>query len=83
METGNSKGPEKVFGKGVRIAVWRNNGAKGSFPSLKIERRYKDKDGNWQSGTSFTVSQALRLYALLGKAICEYVDKDESSDEAE
>ena len=65
--------PEKTYGKGVRISVWRNNkGPNGSFVSFKLERRYKDmKDGTWKSSNSLTLVSALRMQALLAKAISD------------
>ena len=54
-----SQGPEKEFRAGlVRATVWRNtrkNGAGQEFEALsvRVERRYQDKDGNWQSTSSF------------------------------
>ena len=73
--TNNGAGPEKVFGKAIRISVWRNTGQNGSFISLRLERRFKDKNGEWQSSNSLTVPQALRMHALLGKAIAEYLEQ--------
>ena len=68
--------PEKIYGKAVRISVWRNRGTNGSFVSFRLERRYKDtKDNQWKSTNAFTLPQALRIQALLGKAISEFIDE--------
>jgi hypothetical protein len=84
METGNNKGgPERSYGRSVRISVWRNNGLKGSFPSFRIERRYKDTDGTWKSSNSMTMPQLLRLQALIARAVDEYLDNEENGDDAE
>ena len=73
---GGGKGPQKVFGKSIRLSVWRNNKGNGDFATFKVERRYKDSDGGWKSSSSFTLAQLLRLQALIGKAVAEYVDED-------
>ncbi len=74
------KGPAKTFGKSVRVTVWRNEGEKGGFLTLKPERRYKDKDGSWKSSASFSIQQALRLHFLLGMALAECLSQDDESE---
>ena len=78
---GGAKGPQKVFGKSIRISVWKNNKGNGDFATFKLERRYKDNDGQWKSNTSFTLPQLLRLQALIGKAVAEFVDEDNDAPE--
>ena len=73
----NQNGPEKAYGKSIRVSVWKNNGPKGQFTVFRLERRYKDTDGQWKSSGSLTLPQALRMHALLARAISDYLDQDE------
>ena len=52
------KGPLKKFRAGsVSCALWENeaevNGKTVTMLKASVERRYKDKDGNWKSSSSF------------------------------
>ena len=92
METKNV--PEKKFSTGVITAtVWQNNG-KGrngetvSYRTVSLQRRYKDKNGIWQSANSFRVNDLPKASLVLQKAyeyvvlreqeaaIVDYVDED-------
>lgn len=76
----NQSGPLQSYGKSARVSVWQSNGANGSFVTFRLERRYKDPaDGQWKSSPSFTLPQAMRMHALLGKAITDHLDKDEAA----
>jgi hypothetical protein len=69
-----AQGPEKEFRAGlVRATVWRNtrkNGAGQEFEALsvRVERRYQDKEGNWQSTSSFRPTELPRLALVVQKA---------------
>jgi hypothetical protein len=69
-----SQGPEKEFRAGlVRATVWRNtrkNGAGQEFEALsvRVERRYQDKDGNWQSTSSFRPAELPKVALVVQKA---------------
>ena len=46
---------EKVFVKGVSIAVWKQTGSKGDFCTFTIQKSWKDqKTEKWKNGNSFT-----------------------------
>ena len=48
-------------------AVWRNESAEGRpWYSATLERRYQDRDGNWQSSTSWTADDLLVLQKVAG-----------------
>jgi hypothetical protein len=51
----------------ITVTIWANSTEKGTFYSFTLERRYKDKEGNWQSTQKFDEDDAL----LLAKAIDE------------
>jgi hypothetical protein len=76
----NQNGPEKAYGKSVRVSLWRNSGPKGPFITFRLERRYKDPtSGDWKSSATFTLPQAMRMHALLGRAIADNLDQDEDA----
>ena len=48
-------------------AVWRNENAEGrAWYSATLERRYKDQDGRWQSGGSWSADDLLILQKVAG-----------------
>ena len=56
----------------ITAAVWRNENADGRvWYSATIERRYKDRDGNWQSTGSFAAEDLLLLQKVAGLAHSE------------
>ncbi|MEK6828462.1 MAG: hypothetical protein AABX78_03860 [Nanoarchaeota archaeon] len=66
--------PEKRFSTGVVTAtVWQNAG-KGrtgeivSYRTVSLQRRYKDKNGVWQSANSFRVNDLPKAALVLQKA---------------
>ena len=56
----------------ITAAVWRNENTEGRARySATIERRYKDKDGNWQSTGGFAADDLLLLQKVAGLAHSE------------
>jgi len=58
---------------GMAVSVWSNkvtreDGSERDFKTVNLERRYKDKDGNWKNGNSFTMDDIPKAAALLNKA---------------
>jgi len=58
----------------IRAAGWINerqgrNGGTYASVSVRIERRYRDGNGNWSSTNSFDLNELLRLQHFLGKVI--------------
>ncbi len=65
--------PEKIFRAGaITAAVWRNevekDGDKVSYPTVTFERRYTDKDGNWQTTNSLRLTDLPKAKLVLSKA---------------
>jgi len=67
--------PEKKFSTGAICAtIWRNNGKNHKtgepveFRTIKLDRRYKDKDGNWQSTGSLRLNDLPKASLVLQKA---------------
>ena len=92
METKNV--PEKKFSTGVITAtIWQNqgkgrNGEPVSYRTVSLQRRYKDKNGVWQTANSLRVNDLPKAALVLQKAYeylvlreiqdtsVDYVDED-------
>lgn len=76
-------GPVKRFSTGgIVVAVWKNRGTstqgeETTFQTVSLERRYKDKDGQWQSTGSLRANDVPKASLLLGKAYEYLVMKTE------
>ncbi len=65
--------PEKSFvAGGIVVSVWENevevDGNIRAFKSVSFARRYKDKDGAWQSSNSLRTTDIPKAIMALGKA---------------
>lgn len=65
--------PEKTFVQGsCRAAIFANqitqDGKTAMIKKVNIQRRYMDKDGNWQNTNSFGVNDLPKLILVAGKA---------------
>ncbi|MBI2140769.1 hypothetical protein HYU14_07645 [Candidatus Woesearchaeota archaeon] len=67
--------PERKFSTGaVAVTIWKNNGTNKttgsveSYNTIKIERRYKDKQGNWQSSSYFRINDLPKAALAVQKA---------------
>lgn len=81
--------PEKKFSTGVVTAtVWQNNG-KGrngeqvAYRTVSLQRRYKDKNGVWQTANSLRVNDLPKASLVLQKAYEFLVIRDQAVDYAE
>ncbi|MBS3119405.1 hypothetical protein J4475_01125 [Candidatus Woesearchaeota archaeon] len=76
--------PEKKFRIGpVSATVWKNQGQKGSFSTVQLQRGYKDAKDVWQNTNSLRVSDLPRAVLALNKAY-EYLalkQQDETTEE--
>ena len=70
--------PEKRFSAGAVVAtVWQNQGTSKDgqvvgYKTVSLQRRYKDKEGNWKSASSFRISDLPRASLVMQKAF-EYL----------
>jgi hypothetical protein len=86
-ETPNNT-PEKKFSTGVISAtIWKNSGTskKGEpveFRTISLQRRYTDKDGNWQSTNSLRINDLPKATLVLNKAY-EYIVLKEQADSSD
>lgn len=66
--------PEKKFSTGVITAtVWQNqgkgrNGETVGYRTVSLQRRYKDRNGAWQTANSFRVNDLPKAALVLEKA---------------
>jgi len=65
--------PEKTFRAGaVSASVWTNernvDGLPKQIRSVQFQKRYQDKEGNWQTTTSLNVRDLPQALVVLGKA---------------
>jgi hypothetical protein len=74
VESVSGNAPEKRFSTGaINASVWENEG-KGkageavSYRTVSLQRRYKDKDGNWQSTNSLRINDLPKASLVLQKA---------------
>ncbi len=75
--------PLKKYKTGqVSGAVWENeanvNGQRVTLRKATVERRYKDKDGNWKSSGSFGRNEIPLAIYVLGKAFGAIVEEQSS-----
>ena len=78
--------PEKKFSTGVVSAtVWKNqgktkSGEETSYNTISLQRRYRDKNDEWQSTNSFRISDLPKAVLVLNKAY-EYLVLREQAEE--
>ena len=81
--------PIKKFSAGtVSCALWENevttaNGRTISLLKATVERRYKDKDGQWKSSNSFGRNEIPLVQYVLGKAFEAIVEEKQSGETIE
>jgi hypothetical protein len=74
----NKNEPERRFNAGaISATVWKNagkskDGAATEFRTISLQRRYKDKNDQWQSSTSMRVTDLPKAALVLNKAF-EYL----------
>ena len=77
--------PAKTFraGRGVQAAIWANEVAQDDRTftqhSIQIQRRYRDKDGTWQSTDYFRPDDLPRVILAAQKSF-EFVSLQESDE---
>ncbi len=77
--------PEKKFSTGVITAtVWQNNGKSRTgeavaYRTVSMQRRYKDKNGVWQTANSLRINDLPKASLVLGKAYEYLVLREQDS----
>jgi len=69
----NDKPIRKLKVGGVQVAVWENSvvgrdGGEESLRTVTMERRYKDRSGNWKSSPSLHIADLPKAIMALSKA---------------
>ena len=77
--------PLKKYRAGqVSAAVWENQanigGKQVTLLKATVERRFKDKEGNWQSSNSFSRNESPLAIYCLGKAFQAIVEEQSSTE---
>ncbi len=82
--------PEKKFSTGAICAtIWKNNGTSKKtgdsveYRTIQLDRRYKDKEGNWQSTASLRLNDLPKASLVLQKAYEYLVLKGQDSSNAQ
>ncbi len=84
-EKNNGVQPEKKFSTGaINATVWRNNGVSKNggpveFRTVQLQRRYKDKNGVWQSTSSLRLNDLPKASLVLQKSYEYLVLKGQDS----
>ena len=67
--------PEKKFSTGaISATIWKNNGTSKKtgeeveYRTVSLQRRYRDKEGNWQTSNSLRVNDLPKASLVLNKA---------------
>lgn len=74
--------PEKKIKVGnITATVWNNihevDGQIKEMKSVKLEKNYKDKEGNWKSCASFSLYELPKAILALSKAFSDLTVKEE------
>ena len=68
----------------ISCAIWENdanvNGQRTTLLKATVERRYKDKDGNWKSSGSFSRREIHDVRFCLAKAFEKMVGEEQQDD---
>jgi len=77
----------KIRAGSVSCALWENqinvNGTPKAILKASIERRYKDKDGDWQSSASFGRSEIPLAIFCLARAFDKIINEETTNNGAE
>ena len=78
----NDKPIETIRDGSIKATIWKNFGDHGNFHTVQITRAWKDDQGNYHDGDSFSGSQLLRVAHLAAKAYDRSAEirRDTSSD---
>ncbi|MBR9699289.1 hypothetical protein GOV09_02445 [Candidatus Woesearchaeota archaeon] len=81
--------PEKKFSTGaISAAIWKNSGTSKTgqaveFRTISLQRRYKDKNDEWQSTNSLRLNDLPKAALVLNKAYEYLILRDTDSAEEE
>ena len=90
MESGN-KPVKKVRAGAISVSIFENtgkgrNGEEITFSSVVLQKRYKDKNGDWQTSGSLNVNDLPKAAMLLNRAyeflVCKQVATSDAAEES-
>ncbi|MEM1361861.1 MAG: hypothetical protein AAGF94_09125 [Pseudomonadota bacterium] len=58
----------------IRVSIWENNGANGTYYAVTASRTFRDEEGRLSDATSFVGVDLLRLSELLRSAYSKTSD---------
>ncbi len=68
----NNRPVKKFRAGGISCSVFENhgnvNGRETTFPTVSLQRAYKDKEGNWKNSTSLRAADIPKAQLVLQKA---------------
>lgn len=73
-ENQNNKEPVKKFSAGtITASIWENEGTDNAgkpkkFNTVSLQKRYKDKEGEWQTANSYNASDLPKLKIVIDEA---------------
>ena len=73
-QTANKKPVANLRLAGVEASIWGNASDKGEFYNVTFQRRYQDKDQQWQTSHSYGSSDALALAKLADMAVTKIME---------
>jgi len=79
QEKGNEPAFKVEFGN-MTASVWMNEGDKGVIPSVQLQKKYTDKEGNWQNSFSFGTNEIPKAIVALQKAYEKILSKENKKD---
>jgi len=62
----NNKPIHEIRHNGVKVAIWKNDSAKGAFYNASFSRSYRSADGNWHDAHTYGLRD---LFALIHCAV--------------
>ena len=77
--------PERKFSTGaISATIWKNSGkakdgSSVEFNTITLQRRYQDKNGDWQSTSNLRINDLPRASLVLEKAYEHLILKDDEN----
>lgn len=59
MSTDNNKPAETIRDGAIKATIWKNQGEKGAFYSVRIARTWKDEHGQYHDRTDYSGTELL------------------------
>ena len=85
MQEQDNRPVKKIQAGGVSAALWRNSvtlrsGQQIETLSVTLDRRYKDKNGDWRSASSFQANDIPKAVLVLTQAYAHMMSRNEDEE---